>query len=144
MAIFKYTTTIDPERTISEIARLLVPRGATGILSEYDENQRVSAVSFKMVSNGQTIGFRLPCQWRPILTILNDDRKVPSKLKTNDQAIRVAWRIVHAWVEAQMALVDTQMVEMRSIFLPYTVMKDGKTLAEHVEDNPNFLLGNGN
>jgi hypothetical protein len=59
------------------------------------------------------------------------------------QAVRTAWRIVKDWVEAQMALVETQMVTTQQVFLPYAIMKDGRTLTEHVEQNPAFLLGEG-
>jgi hypothetical protein len=59
------------------------------------------------------------------------------------EAVRVAWRIVKDWVEAQMALVETQMVSTQDVFLPYAVMGDGKTLAEHVRESPRFLLGSG-
>lgn len=139
--IFKKTTEIEAERTTSEITRLLVPRGATGILTDYDTNQRVSAVSFKMQLGARDVGFRLPCQWRPVLVLLSEDTALKAKFKTEDQAVRVAWRIIHAWVEAQMALVDTRMVEMRTVFLPYVVMPNGQTLGETVEQNPQFLLG---
>jgi hypothetical protein len=60
-----------------------------------------------------------------------------------DQAVRTAWRIVKDWVEAQMALVETQMVTTAEVFLPYAVMKDGRTLAQHAQNDPNFLLGDG-
>lgn len=143
MSVFKKTTTIDAERTISEIAKMLVPRGATAIMTEYDDQRRVSAVSFKMRVGGNDAGFRLPCEWKPVLTLLQEDPKLDRNQKTEEQAIRTAWRIVHAWIEAQMALVDVSMVKMRTVFLPYLVMGDGKTLAEHVENDPKFLLGDG-
>jgi hypothetical protein len=38
-----------------------------------------------------------------------------------------------------MALVETQMVTAPQVFLPYAVMKDGRTLSEHVETNPSLL-----
>ncbi len=59
------------------------------------------------------------------------------------QAVRTAWRIVKDWVEAQMALVETQMVTTRDVFLPYAVMRDGRTLSQHVQSDPGFLLGPG-
>ena len=57
------------------------------------------------------------------------------------QAVRIAWRIVKDSVEAQMALVQTQMVTTAEVFLPYAVMRDGRTLAEYAQTNPSFLLG---
>ena len=35
------------------------------------------------------------------------------------QAVRASWRILKDWVEAQMALLETGMVTMDEIFLPY-------------------------
>ena len=33
-----------------------------------------------------------------------------------EQAVRTAWRIVEDWVEAQLALVETQMVSTQGVF----------------------------
>lgn len=107
---------------------MLVLRGATGIYSEYDKQQRVQAVSFKITFRDKPVSFRLPCKWEPILQILQNDPKVPSKLKVEEQAVRVAWRIVHAWVEAQMAIVDTEMAKIQEVFLPYVMVGGGQTL----------------
>lgn len=140
MAIFKYTTKVSPEQSIAEITAFLIPRGATGILSEYGKDQKLTSVSFKMDIRGQTVAFRLPCKWEPILRLLEEDSKVERRYKTEEQAHRVAWRIVHAWVEAQMALIDTMMVDMPTVFLPYMITKDGRLLSERVIDDPKFLL----
>ena len=68
-----------------------------------------------------------------------------SRLSKNRKAhaIRVAWRIIHTWVKAQLALVDINMATIPQVFLPYAIMQDGRTLAEHAESNPGFLLGRG-
>lgn len=144
MAILNYTTQIDPDKTCSEISRMLSQAGAKAVLTEYDEsNGYVSSISFKMSLNGQDVGFRLPCDWRPILSILEDDRKVPRRLVTELQAIRVAWRIVKDWIEAQLAIIQTKMVKTEQVFLPYAITKSGKTIYETLEENPQFLLGQG-
>jgi hypothetical protein len=59
------------------------------------------------------------------------------------QAIRTAWRIIFELVRAQLALVEVNMVTVPQVFLPYAIMRDGRTLSEHVETDPNFLLGPG-
>ena len=71
---------------------------------------------------------------RPVLTLLERDRKVPRSFRTPEQALRVSWRIVKDWVEAQMAIVDTKMVTLEQVFLPYVIMPDGRTLYERVRD----------
>jgi hypothetical protein len=42
----------------------------------------------------------------------------------------VAWRIIKDWVEAQMAILESQMVQMEEIFLPYMVNRQGQTFFE--------------
>jgi hypothetical protein len=43
-----------------------------------------------------------------------------------------------------MALVETKMITAPQVFLPYAIIRDGKTLSETVAQNPQLLLGNGN
>jgi hypothetical protein len=154
MGLLNYTTNIDPDKTALEIAKCLSSHGASGVLTEYDptENYLVS-ISFRIKLNDNQISFRLPCDWKPVLEIMYKDKPNPfTDEKKHDQlentrraqAVRTAWRIIKDWVEAQMALVETQMARTEEVFLPYAIMKDGRTLAEHIETNPGFLLGNGN
>jgi hypothetical protein len=144
MALLNYTTKIDADKTASEIAKCLSMHGAQAVLTEYDpKDSYVTAISFRISLDGQSIAFRLPCDWKPVLTILEQDRHVPRSLTNREQAVRVAWRIVKDWVEAQMALVETKMANVQSVFLPYAVMKNGLTMAENVSKNPSMLLGDG-
>ena len=142
MSLLNYTTQIEVEKTIGEIQKMLGKHGAQKTMMDYEDNV-VSALSFALIVNDKMMGFRLPCDWRPVLTLMKNDTKVPRRLCDQTQAVRVAWRIVKDWVEAQMALIDTAMVKTQDVFLPYTVMADGRTLAENVQDGK-FLLGNGN
>jgi hypothetical protein len=153
MALLNYTTKIDADKTAAEIARCLSMHGASAVLTEYDkERGTVTAISFKITFNGQNIGFRLPCDWKPVFAILTKNSKMKEyhshykRWRTDQeaQAVRTAWRIVKDWVEAQMALVETQMVTTAEVFLPYAVMRDGRTLAEHAQENPALLLGSAN
>lgn len=144
MALLNYTTKIDADKTAAEIAKCLSSHGAQAIMTEYDEAENyVTKLSFKISLEGKSIAFKLPCDWKPVLEILKNDPKVPPRLADQSQAIRVAWRIVKDWVEAQMALVETRMVTTAEVFLPYAVMRDGRTLADHTKENPQFLLGKG-
>lgn len=143
MGLLNYATKIDADKSASEIAKCLSMHGASAVMTEYDkEGGFVSALSFKIEMNGRSLGFRLPCDPEPVLTILRKQKEKNRHIKgTRDQAVRVAWRIVKDWVEAQMALVETQMVTTAEVFLPYAVMNDGRTLAQHAQENPTLLLG---
>lgn len=142
MALLNYTTRIDPDKTCAEIGKILSSHGAMKLMTDYDESSGlVSAISFQIrMADGRAPGFRLPCDWRPVFSILKNDPKVPKAHKTEEQAVRTSWRIVKDWVEAQMAMVETQMVKTEEVFMPYMVMKDGQTLAQKMQTNPQFLL----
>lgn len=144
MSLLNYTTTIDADKTAGEISKMLAKSGVKGVLTEYNEDYGfVEAISFKIIVNERNIAFKLPCDWRPVLQILKNDKKVPKNKCTREQAVRVSWRIVKDWVEAQLAIIQTQMVRTEEVFLPYMVMKNQKTLSENLQDNPAFLLGDG-
>ena len=142
MALLNYTTRIDVSKTLGEIQRQLVSHGANAILNEYDNQGYITSLSFKMNIDGNDIGFKLPADWRPVLKILENDSKVPQRLCTQEQALRVAWRIIKDWVEAQMAIVETKMVTVDQVFLPYAIANSGRTLYETVIENK-LLLNSG-
>lgn len=148
MAILNYTTEIPVEKTLAEIQTILVKAGASAVLNEYEAGEIV-AVSFKVDVRGQEIGFRLPANIDAVYKVLvarkkyrgwNDEEKYRSS--NTAQAHRVGWRIIKDWVEAQMALIQLEIASIDQVFLPYAVMRGGRTLYEHVKDT-NLLLGGG-
>lgn len=153
MGLLNYTTNIDADKTAQEIAKCLSMHGARAVLTEYDEKEGiVKSLSFKISVNDKEMGFRLPCDWKPVHQVMFgnkksynewDSRFERQKSDRKIQAVKTAWRIVKDWVEAQMALVETEMATTSQVFLPYLVMRDGQTLSEKITENPNFLLGDG-
>ena len=140
MALLNYTTKIEVSKTISEIQDILVKHGAKSIMANYSDNGKIEALSFIIVTaERQAINIRLPCDPIPVLKVL-ETQNIPRVLQNKDQALRVAWRIVKTWVEGQMALLETQMVKMEQIFLPYAVVKGGKTLFESLKTQNYALL----
>lgn len=143
MSLLNYTTKIDAFKTISEIQQLLAKAGASAVLSDYDQNGFIVALSFKIRLNENELTFRLPTDWRPVLAVMEKDRNVPRRLCNQEQALRVAWRITKNWVEAQVAFIETMMVTTAQVFLPYAVTNDGKSLYEYIAENNQLLIGDG-
>jgi hypothetical protein len=143
-ALFTYTTQIEAIKTISEIQEVLVSHGAKSVMSNYTDHGTIESLSFQIATpEGRAMAIKLPCDPMPVLRVLeqqNREGKVPARLVEKDQALRVAWRIVKYWVEAQMALLETQMVKMEQIFLPYAIVKDGRTLFEAMKEDRFKLL----
>lgn len=142
--LFTYTTKIEVSKTISEIQENLVRHGAKSVMSNYTDHGTIEALSFVIVTpEAKTMAIRLPCDPEPVYKVLArqaEERKIPRSFVEKDQALRVAWRIVKYWVEAQMALLETQMVKMEQIFLPYAIVKSGKTLFEAMKEDRFKLL----
>lgn len=119
----------------------------SAMMTEYDGRQ-VSAVSFSMNIDGKKMSFKLPCNWRAVREVFDEQGITTSRVKHRDknldnQAIRTAWRLILEWVEIQLALVEVNMVTIPQVFLPYALTRDGRMLSEKIADDPEFLLGNG-
>ena len=142
--LFCYTTKIEPGKTIAEIQDTLVKHGAKSVLANYDDSGKIESLSFSIKTPKKEIGIKLPCNPKPVQEVLRkqyEDGKIPRRYAEDEhQALRVAWRIVLYWVEAQMAILETQMVKMEQIFLPYAIMQDGRTLFENMKKKAFKLL----
>jgi hypothetical protein len=81
-------------------------------------------LAFRFNVDGQLIPFRLPCRWRAVEKLLRAKRR-PRKGDTYDAwARRVAWRQILRWVEAQIAMIETGMVKLEEVFLPYAMVQN--------------------
>jgi len=143
MPLLNYTTKVNTHKTVSEIQTMLATHGARGILMKYDDNGYIVSLAFVIHGPAdEPIQFQLPVDWQPVFAVLERDRRVPRSLVTQEQALRVAWRIVKDWIRAQMAFLDTEMVVMEQVFLPYMLSTQGKTLYEVLADS-RFQIGSG-
>lgn len=132
MPLLNYTTKVDIYTTLGAIQGQLVKHGAKKILQDYDENGKILALSFMIDTPNGTRGIRLPANVDAVYAVLRKQRVKCDR----DQAERVAWRIVKDWVEAQMAILESEMVQMDEIFLPYMLDDKGKhTLFEAYRNN---------
>lgn len=141
MPVLNYTTTINSLKTVNEIQSILVEHGALNVSIDYAEKIPV-AVTFLVDLNGELVSFRLPSNHTGVYKLLCEDEKVPNRLKTSEQARKVAWRIVKDWVEAQMAVIEAKVATLPQVFLPYAVSDRGQTLYELAsEKGLKFLTG---
>jgi hypothetical protein len=138
MSLLNYTTSIKVEKTVGEIQGMLAAHGAQFCTVGYDEGQPMG-ISFVYLVNGSPCNFKLPCHVDGVLAVMEKDRNVPRRLCCEEQAYRVAWRIVKSWVAAQLAFVEAEQAKMEQVFLPYALLQDGMTLFQQVEGSPKLL-----
>jgi len=138
MPLANYTTTVSAARTVAEIEEILAKHGAREVLKNYSEDGVIESVSFAVSTPYGNMGVRLPVNPGAVLRVL-ERQNVPRHLKTREQAVKIAWRIVKDWVRAQMAILETEMVKMEQIFLPYMITPNDKTLYEAMRDKKFYL-----
>lgn len=129
MPIANYSTTIEATKTVNEIQKILASHGAKAILMNYDNQGIIESLSFTISTPHGEMPIRLPVDAHSVLKVLENQGLTP-RYANHAQAVRIAWRIVKDWIRAQMAILETEMVRMEQIFLPYMITKNNKTLYE--------------
>lgn len=131
MALLNYTTTVAVPKTLAEITKRLVAVGARGIAQEYDGG-RLVGLEFAIKIGPEILSYRLPCRTAAVRDVLKRQRVAPRYL-TADHVERVAWRILGDWIAAQAAIIETEMVTLPQVMLPYMRTGDGLTVFERYE-----------
>jgi hypothetical protein len=142
MALKNTYTTMPLNRIMEKLSKVLVDHNASKIMIDYDSNKLPFKISFIISHEAKEIPIILPARPEKVFAYMNRQR-----VRTNvapELAVRVAWRNILDWVEAQMALIEIDQAEMFEVFMPYLAMKDGKTLFESHKDQILNLPENGN
>jgi hypothetical protein len=139
-------------KSVGEIQGMLVAHGATSIMIDYDGTEP-AALAFLIKTKQAELPFRLPANVKQVEKILLNMRARPPETWHSDyekvmgrirqQSARVAWRILKDWVRAQMAILETEMVKIEQVFLPYLDMGGGKTLYDAISERGFKQLGMG-
>lgn len=130
------STEVQASRSMAEVQQLLVRFGARRIVQEFDAAGSVSGMMFTIVTpEGVELPFKLPVRTQRLFDKIQASRKQRAGRERNvdvdrESALRIAWRQLLAWVKAQLAMIDTGMVEPVEVFMPYCLMKGGATLFE--------------
>jgi len=130
--LLNYTTGVSVRRTASEIQDALVKAGAHAVMAEYRDGECI-ALNFAVPTSFGQRAFHLPVDPIPVEKILRRQAgrgQIERRYSNADQAARVAWRIVKDWVEAQVALIETEMVSLEQVMLPYMRAEGDKTVYE--------------
>ena len=138
MAIKNYTSGVDVYTSLGEIHGALARHGARKIMIDYDAAGKPTGVIFGIDTPDGPRGFILPANVDGVMAVF-----ARQKLKADrQQAERTAWKNVHDWVQAQMAIIEAGMVSMDEVFLPYMTDGRGNTLYQLYQGGQ-LALGEG-
>ena len=137
------STKISAEKTASEIMSALVKAGVSAVHTEY-KDKKVVALSFSVEVNADvdyrathTVPFRLPVRADALFCYFQNRRDSYNQREAIERdrakAERVAWRQIYRWILAQLALVETGMVKVEEVFLPYAQTDIDETLFQKLE-----------
>jgi len=141
LALLNYSSTVPAVRTVIQMQELLAKHGASQILTEYAADGSVSGLAFAINGPVGLQRYRLPVDVSAVEKVLSRDRTIASRFKSREQAERVAWRILKDWLEAQLAIVATQMVTLDQVMLSYMLVGEGTVYDLYL--NRQLELGSG-
>jgi hypothetical protein len=134
--LFMESTEISPTRTAAEVSACLIAAGATQIATDY-ESGKVTGLRWSMRMNGRDVLFVMPTRVEPVYQILLKRRNTyvdsKEKIRLREKAERVAWRQLLRWTQAQLAMIETGMVQAVEVFMPYIEYAPGKTMFAALE-----------
>jgi hypothetical protein len=150
LPVANYYTEVPAAKSVSEITAMLRVHRARMINTTYNPvNGEPEGIFFVVATKSGDVGFSLPANIQKVEQPILKERKKPPKTWEDDykesmerihtQAANTGWRIIKDWVRAQMAIIDTEIVSLEEVFLPYMEMKDGRTLFNVLEEKKFYL-----
>lgn len=150
-ALVNYSTKIDATQTVAEMQALLARHGARRIAVDYGPRGVPSSLDFMLETPHGMRSFSLPVEPERMQRLLEKEEKA-GRLKTGsksertslDQAERVAWRVMKVWLEAQLALVAAELVDLdQAMFAYLQVGPAGETLYKVYRTRENLAITGG-
>lgn len=134
MPILNYTTTVAADKSVGQILTMLAKGGARSTMANYGANGKVESIAFAVLTPMGMRTFSLPIDPAKVLAVMRRERVAPRFLNAQ-HAEDVAWRIMKDWLEAQLAIIATEMVTLDQVMLPYMQANDaGQTVYEMIVD----------
>lgn len=134
MTRYAAQTQVPSDRSRTEIEKTLLRYGATQFA--YGVDRTAALIGF--VAHGRQIRFVLPLPDRAATTFTTTPtgrRRTRAQAEAEfERAVRQHWRALALVVKAKLEAVEAGIAEFTDEFLAYTVLPDGSTVAEHIQD----------
>lgn len=138
--LLNYTTSVPVARSVTEVTQRLVSAGAGQITTDYNRAGQAVGITFRTETPHGPRTFSIPVNADRVRAVLELEG-VEGRYRTPEHSARVAWRIVKDWIEAQLAIIRSEMVTLDQVMLPYMQSTDGRTVYELYRENLPALEG---
>lgn len=128
-------TKVSPERTRADIERELTRYGARQFMSGRDDDRGLAIIEFVANTRRVRLVLRVPNPGDREFThtpARRVRRTTESAREVYDQAVWQRWRALLLVIKAKLEAINAGIVTFEDEFLPYTVLPDGRTVAETV------------
>lgn len=125
-------TGVSSEKSKAEIERLLSKYGAEQFVSGWDAH--AAKIGFRLYDRQVRFTLPLPAKDDPRFSKTPSGRKLlrpELAWQAWEQATRQRWRALALVVKAKLEAVESGIVSFDQEFMPFIVMPDGKTVADH-------------
>ena len=139
MPLKNYTSGMPINRIFDNIQKMLVAHGAKQIMFEYGDGGLAIGITFIVQTPKGMLPIKLPVRIEKIKKVFEQDGV---NYRDELQPYRTGWKNIHDWIAAQMAMLDTEMVKLEEVFLPYMTNNRGQTYYEILEGR-GFMLPSG-
>lgn len=126
-----YTTTVDPGKSAGECIDILLKYGARKVGMSVGEDKMPDGIEFVINTQFGLRSYSVEvdvARARKVLQQAYSEGRVERRHTDPVHAARVAWRVMKDWLEAQMAMIETGLVSLDQVMLPYMRTDDGHTL----------------
>ena len=144
--LFRETTDVPVTRSVAGIIDMLVQAGARTINQEYASDGKITGIRFTLPVKDSVATFALPARVHAVEVLLKRRKQSSSRMsdankrQLREKSERIAWRQLFAWVEAQLAMIQSEMVEPAEVFLPYALSEaSGLTFFQVFKENGRLL-----
>jgi predicted DNA-binding protein len=124
-------TSVSPDRSRSEIERVLTRYGATGF--GYMWQGLVAMIVFEMQGRRIRITLQMPSEEEFRYTATYRTRTTGGMREACEQARRQRWRALALYVKATCEAIEAGIVKFEDVWLAQTVLPSGATVGEWIE-----------
>ena len=140
-------TVVGTMRSVEEIDKTLTRYGASGFLygRDMDLNPPMAFVQFKLNNRVFKMSLALPDPNDPEFseTPTGKERSEAVQMKEWEQAIRQRYRALSLFIKATLEAVECGILTFDEAMLPYILMPDGHTVADHVLPEIDQMISGG-
>lgn len=125
-------TNVSAERSQAEIQNTLRRFGANRLMIGVDDEEHTAMIGFQRGDRQYRVQVRMPSPDQFEKSPKGRTRTAAVKYKAYNQELRRRWRTLANGVKAMLALAEDGLIPVEELLLPFTMLPEGGTVADHV------------